>query len=378
MSGLLAERIVVRILSVPVSEPVPMSFSQLTARRMCLVEVHVDGAVGVGESWINYPDWAPRERVATLLDGVAPLVLGTDVTRPEDTLRRLVEALSGVGRQWGAPGPVWQSISAIDLALWDLRGRLADVPAAELLGANRSSAPAYASGVGPTDVEALCEAALAKGLTAVKAKVGFGQDVDRATIASINRCAPELRIFADANCAWTPEEASRQARTLRDEGVEWLEEPLACADAQELSSLFESTGMPLAVGENLYGLADLEQAGAATGLAHLQPDPGKSGGITVLAELARRAQDPQWRLSPHWYGGAVGLRAALAVATGCPHTGWVELDVRRNPLREELLTEGFVIDQGQLLTSPVAGLAADIDRDRVLAHQVHVEERRQV
>src|SRR5690625_4719444 len=175
----------VTILSAPVVDAVPMSFGQLDARQACILEIDADGVTGLGESWINYPAWAPRERMATLLEGVAPLLLGSRFSSPHDVQQVLLEKLLPVGRQWGATGPIWQAISAVDLALWDLLGKATGVSTAQLL--SDETAPhspnlprAYASGVGPTDVELLCERALKLGIDAVKVKLGFGQKKDRA------------------------------------------------------------------------------------------------------------------------------------------------------------------------------------------------------
>lgn len=373
MREFVAERIVVRILVAPIDEPVPMSFALLTSRRTCLVEVHAGGLVGVGESWINYPEWAPRERVATLLEGIAPVILGTDVTDPAATLDRMAATLLGVARQWGAPGPMWQAMSAIDLALWDLAGKRAMKPVGHLLGGARTSAPVYGSGIGPDRVEVLCERVLELGLGAVKAKIGFGDRADRMTIAAIRRTAPELRIFADANCAWSPSEAERAARTLRDEGVEWLEEPLSKPSLDGLARLHDATGMPLAAGENVYGLDDLRQLAGTSGVAHVQPDPAKCGGITVASRLA--ASLDECLLSPHWYAGAIGLRASLALATGLEKTGWIELDVRPNPLRDAILTGGFELRDGALQAAHAPGLVSDLDWDRALSFQQYFVER---
>lgn len=376
MTTLVADRIVVRILSAPLDAPIPMSFSRLTSRNMCLVEVHAGGLMGVGESWINYPSWAATERMATLLEGVAPHLLGTDVTDPPAVLDQLVTTMSGVGRQWGARGPIWQAISAIDLALWDLHGRVAGVPTADLLGSTRVAAPVYASGVGPTDVPQLCARAQERGITAVKAKVGFGDEIDRKTIATIRAHAPELHIFADANCAWSPAEAQRQARILADEGVEWLEEPIIDGGISDLGSLHGATGMPMAAGENCYGLAELTALASVPGLLHLQPDPAKSGGISVASRLAEQLPETGAQLSPHWYAGAIGLRAALALATAYRAGGWIELDVRDNPLREDLVADGFPLDDdGRMLASSAPGLVSDLDYERVMAKQVAVDER---
>src|SRR5699024_9584747 len=155
--------------------------------------------------------------------GVAPIALGRDALDPATLLDTLVVALGGVGRQWGAHGPIWQAISSIDIALWDLRGRLSGTSTAQTLGPVRDSVPAYASGVGPTKVHELTERALELGLTAVKTKIGFGRETDRATIAAVRETAPNMRIFADANQAWTLDEAIDNATWLQEERVEWLE-----------------------------------------------------------------------------------------------------------------------------------------------------------
>lgn len=376
MTGPIAERVVVRILAAPLDEPIPMSFSRLTERRMCLVEVHAGDEIGYGESWINYPEWAATERMATVIDGVAPVLLGTDVSDPAEVLDRLVAALAGVARQWGARGPIWQAISAVDLALWDLRGRWAGRPTGELLGQVRPAAPVYASGVGPTDVAELCELAVGWGIRAVKAKVGFGDETDRATIAAIRRHAPDARVFADANCAWSPAEAARQAQILTGEGVEWLEEPLAAPTAEALARLHERTGMPLAAGENCYGVDELAALAAVPGLVQVQPDPAKSGGITVASRLAARLAGTGCRLSPHWYAGAIGLRASLVLATAHESAEWIELDVRANPLRDTLVRDGFPLDEsGQLFAPRAPGLVGDLDHDRVAGLQIATADR---
>lgn len=375
MSSLPIERIVARVLETPIEEHVPMSFSQLSARRTFLIEVHAGGEVGIGESWINYPDWAATERLATLLEGVAPLALGCDALKPGALLDSLVAALGGVGRQWGAHGPIWQAISGIDIALWDLRGRLAGTSTAQTLGLVRDSVPVYASGVGPTKVHDLTERALELGLTAVKTKVGFGQETDRATIAAVREVAPAIRIFADANQAWTPEEAVANAKWLQEQGVEWLEEPISGDDTRDLAKLHEITGMPLASGENVYGLENLARLVNTEGVIHAQPDVAKSGGLTVPLRLDEQLDGTGCAMSPHWYSGAIGLRASLTIATAIAHAGWIELDVRANPLRDDLVGGGFPLREGNVLAPTALGLVGDIDAEAVNRFQVHFDER---
>ncbi len=129
------------VLSVPLDEPVRMSFSQLSSRDMVLVELESDGLVGVGESWVNYPAWAAQERLVTLERGLVPLLVGRDVSDPVGVQSDLWRLLEGPARQWGAPGPMWQALSAVDIALWDLAARRQGVSVALAARRRRRSHP---------------------------------------------------------------------------------------------------------------------------------------------------------------------------------------------------------------------------------------------
>jgi L-alanine-DL-glutamate epimerase-like enolase superfamily enzyme len=373
-----AERMRVTMLSAPIADRVPMSFGSLHDRRVCLVEVEAGGLVGIGESWVNYPGWAARERLGTLCDGVAPLVVGEDVSDPREVQRRLTARLLPVGRQWGALGPVWQAISAVDLALWDLRGKATGRSVAALLSpdVSRRAVPAYASGVGPTDVTRLCESALRQGLGAVKTKVGFGQERDRATLAEARAVlgdAPAL--FADANQAWDLGQARAMCEVLAGFGVGWLEEPLDGDDLGELEKLAADTSIPLATGENTYGAAGFDRYVDSSAVATIQPDLAKCGGLTMGAHVARHAHHAGTAVAPHCYGGALGIAASLQLGAAFPAVAWMELDVRDNPLRTDLLTTPLRLEDGALVVPTGPGLGVELDTDVVRRYQTHVEER---
>ncbi len=376
--ALTAERLRVTVLSAPLDEDVPMSFGSLADRRMCLVEVHAGGLVGLGESWINYPAWAARERLATLCDGIAPLLLGRDVSDPALVQEALACRLLPVGRQWGAPGPIWQAISAVDLALWDLRGKVASQSVAQLLdgGATNHSVAAYASGVGPTDVERLCESALAQGMKAVKAKIGFGAEKDETTLRDARSVLGDAYdLFADANQAWDLREASAMCQVMAPYAVAWLEEPLAGDDLDELEKLSAETSIPLATGENVYGRPAFDRYVGSQAIQTIQPDLAKCGGLTMGAHVTERAARSNTSVAPHCYGGAVGIAASLQLAAASPSVQWVELDVRHNPLRSELLTSPLRLDDGALVVPSGVGLGIELDDDVVGRYRTHVEER---
>ncbi|MFV2178845.1 mandelate racemase/muconate lactonizing enzyme family protein [Actinomadura sp. LOL_016] len=353
----------VRVLSAPLRERVPMSFSALTARRSVLVTVHAGGLSGSGESWVNYPDWGWRERRATL-DGLRPLVLGADASDPARLMDDLARRLHGVARQWGAPGPLWQALSGIDMACWDLLGRARGRSVSALLAGGRATAshvPAYGSGVGPTDVARLTVRALELGLRAVKIKVGFGEDTDLATVRDVRAASAGtgLEIFADANQAWDPETARRMCALLADHGVAWFEEPLAGDRHDELVALAESTGLPLAGGENVYGAPAYAERVAAPAFAHIQPDPSKTAGISLSDAIGRMPGTA--RLSPHCYGGAPTLAASAHLVAAAERPGWVELDLRENPLRTDIAAGPALADGGRLPVPDGPGLGLVYD-----------------
>lgn len=380
-SELSIERMSVTILSAPVVDAVPMSFGQLDARQACILEIDVDGVSGLGESWINYPAWAPRERTATLLEGVAPLLIGTRFSSPRHVQQMLLETLLPIGRQWGATGPIWQAISAVDLALWDLLGKAQGISTAQAL----SDVPVprapnlprvYASGVGPTDVELLCERALKLGIEAVKVKLGFGQETDRETLSTARETiGPDRLLFADANQAWDMETAISMSNIAAEFDVAWLEEPLSGDSLNELEKLAADISIPLATGENIYGITDFERYIASAAVSVIQPDLAKSGGLTVGKHLAKVTNLHDTALAPHCYGSALGLIADVHLAAATSAVHWIEYDIRSNPLRTDLFTEPLQLCGSVPQLPNGAGHGVELSKELVERYCIYREER---
>ncbi|AGP59220.1 mandelate racemase/muconate lactonizing enzyme family protein [Streptomyces rapamycinicus] len=364
------DEITVRVLAAPLRERVPMSFSALTARRTVLVTLRSGDLYGTGESWVNYPEWGWRERLATL-DGIRPHVLGADAADPPALMAALAARLHGVARQWGAPGPLWQALSGIDMAAWDLLGKARRAPLATLLaeraghrGPLPAVVPAYGSGVGPTDVELLTERALERGLGAVKIKVGFTEETDLATVRAVRAVAgPDLPVFADANQAWDVPTAERMCALLGAYGIEWFEEPLAEDRPEELAELARRTGIRLAGGENVYGAEACAAYAALPGFAHLQPDPAKTMGVS-MSDAAGRLPGSA-RLSPHCYGAAPCLASSVHLVAAAPRPGLVELDLRPNPLRTDIAAGPALTADGTLTVPTAPGLGLRYDPEAV-------------
>lgn len=358
----------VRTLKAPLEQPVVMACGEITARTTVLLEIErADGLVGIGESWVNHPHWAPAERVATLVEGVAPLLLGEDSGQISALHAKLARALSGPVGQWGGQAPLLQAISGVDIALWDLAGKSLGVGVAELIGGRfRDRVPAYASGLGPDGVEQTASDCIEAGWTALKVRVGFDPDLDRSNLGAARRAlGPGGMLAADANQAWRPGEARRMAELLHETGVVWIEEPIAGAARDELDAFASLTGITVALGENLAGSdAFLPYLGSSDRFL-LQPDITKVGGFNHAWPVCQLAGATGVAVAPHYYGGAIGWAATLQLAAACPAVGIVEYDIRPNPLRDDLLTRRPGVAKGMVEVPAGPGLGVSLDRDLV-------------
>lgn len=351
-------------LRAPLETPVRMALGEMRWRNGMLIEVATDAGVsGIGESWVNFPAWAPIERVATIAEGLRPLLLGESVGDPRRIQRQLVDSLHRLALQWGAIGPIYQAISGIDLALWDLAGKLAGAPVWQLLGApSQDTVGAYASGLGPDRVAEQAGAAVSVGFPAVKLKVGFGGDRDERNLDVARAAIGERTLFTDANRGWTLDQAWASAALLRAARADWIEEPLA-VDDPAWSEIRKVLPLPVAGGENLYGartFADWIRSGR---LQVVQPDVGKCGGITAAHAIMTGPDTAGVRLAPHYFGGAVGLAATIHLFAALPadRRVLVEYDINPNPLREDLLTEPLYLGNGLLRVPDRPGLGIELN-----------------
>jgi L-alanine-DL-glutamate epimerase-like enolase superfamily enzyme len=340
-----------------------MSFAPLQRRTTILVELETsEGLTGYGESWANFPSWIEYERLATLREGLFPLIIGAPYDDIAAIHQRLLDRLEAVGRQWGAPGPIMQAISAVDIALWDLAGKIRGRSIADIVGRIRSTIPVYASSLGPDNVRSQAEHCREAGHRAVKVKVGFGYERDRVNLESARAgCGTSIELYADANQAWNLEKALEMAEVLKDFGIVWIEEPLRGNSLHELEIFHHRTGMNIATGENLYGREEFLAYCRSSAIQVIQPDVTKCGGLTEVFEICRIASDEQKRVIPHLYGGAVGFAATLQLAGAASGLTAVEYDIRENQLRDPIWSGGPVQVNGQIEIPMGPGLSIDLD-----------------
>lgn len=362
----------VLVLTAPVSDGTAMSFSTLSRRATVILELETrSGLVGVGESWVNFPEWAPIERVATINHGVVPLLMGEDSRRINYLHQLMTSTLNPVGRQWGAPGPIMQAISAADIALWDLWGKAQEKSISELAeGRQRETIDIYASSLGPTGVKAQGLYCKSQGYSAVKVKLGFGKSNDEQTLAVTSEiCGENTLLYADANQAWSLEQAIEMAPILREYNVIWIEEPIRGNDLAELEILNRKTGLSIATGENLTCYEDFIPYIRSEAISVIQPDLTKAGGLSEVLSVCKLAGSEGKTIIPHFYGSAVGFAATLQLAATMSSISSIEYDIRDNPLRDSLLIDPPLPTDGVIPIPNGPGLGIELDT-KAISHYI--------
>ena len=284
----------------PIDAPVRTSFGVMHDRPAVLLRVEdEDGLCGWGEAWCNFPSCGAEHRGRLLAETVLPSALGASWREPGGLVREVARKLRILRLQADEPGPMDQALACLDIALWDLAARRAGVPLHALLGdAAMTAMPAYASGINHPGVAETVARTRQEGYRAFKVKIGFGREQDEANIrAALGSLLPGERLAADANQAWTLEQALEALPRLRRYPLLWVEEPLAC-------------DRPAAEG------AALAAAGARLLLTRpLPPPPSASSSRTSANGAASRAACA-WRARP-WPPGCTIVRTISAAASAC-------------------------------------------------------------
>jgi L-alanine-DL-glutamate epimerase-like enolase superfamily enzyme len=243
-----------------------------------VVEVEAQGHTGRG---YTYGDRSVAELIQSQL---APVVAEHDPMRPPATWMRMRSALRNVGQQ----GAGAMALSAVDIALWDLKAKLLGLPLADVLPRFHDAVPIYGSG-GFTSysLERLAEQLegwVHQGITRVKIKVGRdpGADAERLDVAR-EAVGPNVELMVDANGAFDRTEALAWAQRYREEwNVTWFEEPVSSEDLEGMALVRDHAppGLAIAAGEYAWSLADLARMAACVDV--LQADVTRCGGITAF------------------------------------------------------------------------------------------------
>lgn len=304
--------------------PVPLSDSThgtMTSFELITARVRdADGAEGVG---YTYTTGHNGGAVARLLARDIPEIVGHE---DADRIERLWQKVWWGLHYGGRGGPSVLAQSAFDMALWDLKARRANLPLWRLLGGHDPAVPCYAGGIDlhltVDDLIKEHDANLAKGFRAIKMKAGrprMSEDVER--IKGLRGYLGEgFPLMADANMAWTADEAIRRARAFEPYGLVWLEEPIIPDDVAGHARVVAHGGVPIATGENLRSLYEFKALIAAGGVSFPEPDVTNCGGPTVFMKVAHLAEAFNLSVTSH---GAHDVSVHLLAA--CPNRSFLEI-----------------------------------------------------
>ena len=351
----------------PLSTPVVTSFGVMSNRPAVFVRVEdEDGNCGWGEVWANYPSIGAEHRARLVNEHLAPMLSGFAAFHPADIFESLTQRTAVMALQSGEPGPFAQAIAGIDIAVWDLYAKRCATPLWRLLGGANNTIPVYASGINPAGAKQMAETALIAGHRGLKLKIGFDSPRDRENLAVLRELVGDGMVAADANQAWSIQQALELAPRFEEFRLAWLEEPIrADRPWHEWQALRAGIELPLAAGENISSRAGFAQVLCDDVLQIVQPDVAKWGGVTACVDVARAIRAAGKTYCPHYRGGGIGLLASAHLLAGVGGDGVLEVDVNSNPLRDYFCGPVMAVSQGRITLTESPGLGIDPDFSNV-------------
>lgn len=340
-------------------------------RSHVLVEVECsDGTVGWGECL------GPARANAAVVATYAGWLIGRNPLETEKLWATLYNAL----RDQGQRGLTVTALSGIDMALWDIKGKVLGQPVSVLLGGRwRDSVRAYATGSFKRDgVDRVQDNGdemaqrRAEGFHACKIKIGFGVDEDLRVIRAVREAiGPEMRLMIDANHGYTVPEAIRVGKAAADLDIDWFEEPVVPEQLSAYRAVREGQPIPVAGGETWHTRWGMWPAIESRAVDILQPDIAGCGGLSEAVKIASLASLHGIRVVPHVWGTGVHIAAALQFMAAMtpdpvrvnPVEPIMEFDRTHNPFRQAVLHTPIEAVNGTVAIPDAPGLGIEVNRD---------------
>lgn len=338
-------------------------------RKICLIKITTEsGIVGWGEGY------GPADLLASGINYLSKFLISQNPINSEtiweDLYRRTLDfARSGI---------LMAAVSAIDVAIWDLKGKILGLPVHQLFGGKkRDVIYPYATGLYFREekdlTSALAEEALKYkelGYQAIKMKVGMSVGEDIKNVEAVrNAIGTEVDLMIDANHAYNLQEAIRLAEALEEFRIGWFEEPISPEFYEQYAELRSRTFIPIAAGECEYLRYGFHRLLKNNSVDIVQPDICASGGLTEAKRIATLTSVYGKELVPHSWGTYISLSAAMHfVANLDPIPGrlkmpkfTLEYDQTENGLRDKVTFPDFEFKKGNLVVSDKPGLGVEVD-----------------
>lgn len=344
--------------------------------------VHVDTDEGI-EGWGEA--YGPAECTKTVVDNLlASQVIGSDPFDTDVLWERMYQRIEDYAPQ----GFGVAAMSAIDMALWDIKGKTLKMPVYKLLGgAHRSFVTPYATGlyftkeegdfVTPSVEEAIKYKEL--GFRGIKMKIALNRKDELARVTAVRKAiGDDIELMVDANHGYSLYDAQWLAHEFEKLNISWFEEPISPHDLKGYADLRTKTCIPLAGGENSFTRYAFHEIINSRAMDIIQPDICCCGGITEAIKISTMAEVGGVTVMLHVWGSAVGLYAALQVMAAlppAPHSWkpapmWMEYEQTESPFREQLVVKPIKRVDGKVYISDEPGLGFEINQKTIDQYRV--------
>ncbi|MCK0189942.1 mandelate racemase/muconate lactonizing enzyme family protein [Arenibacter sp. F20364] len=351
----------------------PFYFSQwqYDTRKICIVKITLeDGTYGWGEGY------GPAGVIKSGIEFLKPFLLDKKALEHEVLWQEMYRRSMDYARS----GTLQAAISAIDVALWDIKGKIFGQPVSVMLGGIKNPIiQPYATGLyftreGDLEQKLVEEALLYKSqeFKATKMKVGLGIETDVKYVAAIRKAiGPDMKLMIDSNHAYSYKEAIELARKVEKYDISWFEEPVSPEDYEGYRRLRDNTSIPIAGGECEYLKFGFRRLFENECVDIAQPDICATGGLTEAKRIAALAQAYNKDVVPHSWGTWIAISAAVHFVGNLDQNPGrmynelptMELDRTENALRDEVTKHQIPISKGLLQVPQLPGLGVEVDMD---------------
>ncbi|QQY83283.1 mandelate racemase/muconate lactonizing enzyme family protein [Tamlana sp. s12] len=363
------EKIETFILKDTLSKSFFFSQWEYAERCICVVKVTAsNGQYGWGEGY------GPATVLASGIKLLEPHVIGKNPLENEVIWNHMYRKTLDFARR----GILVASMSAIDIAIWDLKGKILNLPVSTLLGgAHRNKIQPYATGLYFTDhnnpardFEEEAKLYISQGFKAMKMKVGLGIKQDIENVRKMREyIGPDIKLMVDSNHAYTLREATELARKIEQYDIGWFEEPISPEFYSQYNELRQKTTIPISGGECEYLRFGFQQLIENKSVDIIQPDICASGGLTEAKRIGALASANGVDIIPHTWGTSIGIHVALhfiANIESVPGRMYqpnflIEYDQTENGLREKLTYPAIEMKGGYIEVPNRPGLGIDVD-----------------
>lgn len=343
-------------------------------RRICIVKITTEGGiVGWGEGY------GPANVLEAGIKLLTPLLIGKNPLSNEKIWFELYRRTLDYARR----GVLMASISAIDVALWDIKGKALDLPVSILLGGqHRTRVVPYATGLyfskGDRLQERLVAEAndyVAQGFKAIKMKVGLSINEDASMVKAVREAiGNDVKLMVDSNHAYSLREAKELCRLIEPFNIGWFEEPISPEFYDQYNELRKFTSIPIASGECEYLRYGFQQLFKNACVDFAQVDICSAGGLTEAKRISTLASTYGVETIPHVWGTGIAFHAALHfIANLEPVPGrmhnpdiYIEYDRTENGIREALTSPSIVMKNGYIDVPQLPGLGIEVNEEALV------------